>query len=69
MTDAPGYTGWPHVNSDAVLQGVASHIRRHQTWPTWPEHPEAVAETLIAMGTFTRAELTAAGYRKREEPK
>lgn len=59
--------GWPHANSDFVLDATIRWIDNFGQWPGWLSFPDQVAADLIRMGKKTRTEVEAAGYRSRRE--
>lgn len=61
--EGAGEAGWPHRNSEFVLEAAANWVRRFGAWPNWLEHPAEVARELVARGAFQMAALIRAGYR------
>ena len=56
-------SGWPHQNSEYVIEATARWLRKFGEWPRWLEYPDEVARELIARGEAKERELVAAGYR------
>ncbi len=61
-----GGDGWPHRNSEYVIEATARWLRNFGEWPGWLDHPVEVAQELVARGEVTESELASAGYRVRE---
>ena len=59
---ASGDGGWPHANSEFLIESTAQWIRRHGDWPWYLQHPVAVARELVERGEFTREKIIGAGF-------
>lgn len=62
-----GDIGWPHRNSDLIVETTERWVRDRGQWPDWMqmEHRDEVAGALMARG-LTEDDLRRAGYRPRE---
>lgn len=65
--EAGGDAGWPHRNSELIVDTAERWVRERGQWPDWMqmEHRDEVAGALKARG-LTDDDLRRAGYRPRE---
>lgn len=61
LTD--GGTGWPHRNSEYVIDSTIKWIRLFKGWPQYLEHPREVAQEIVVRTDYQLADLIRMGLR------
>lgn len=57
-----GGDGWPHRNSEYVIESTARWIRKFDDWPGYLTHPKKVADELVTRGYFTADQIARVGF-------
>lgn len=66
-SEVTGDVGWPHTNSDLVVEKAREWVTGRGVWPDWMqmEFPDEVAKALMKSG-LDEETLKRAGYRERK---
>lgn len=58
-----GSAGWPHKNSEYVIESTIRWLERFKTWPNYLAFPEQVAAEVMARTNYSKADLIRMGMR------
>lgn len=63
QAEADGDDGWPHANSEFVVESTIKWISRFKGWPQYLEHPREVAREIVARTDYQLADLIRMGLK------